>query len=170
MNASLNIWILLILSLLATYTKQCIAFSPTLRGNTHSNKVDTGSEVQQGRATENDNIIKEQAQERSVDLEKKRKLTSPSISSSSNEAVVIKKETKDKNEEEMNRQLAGEAVAKMFSTPVAQWTLAQWGLLLILIWLIGHCMRRCPCITDILACFCCYELFCDDNPAGFVAC
>lgn len=166
MNASMKIWMVLVLSLLATYTKQCLAFSPTLRGNTNSNNDAAG-----GRAIENDTIlVEEQAQVSDIVLEEKRNLSTQSSPSSSNATPLIKKETKEENEEQMERQLAGETVARLFSTPVAQWTLEQWGLLFILIWLAGWFLRRCPCITDLLACFCCYELFCDDHPAGFVAC
>lgn len=70
-------------------------------------------------------------------------------------------------EEEEQRKLNVDTVARLFATPIAQWTLAQWGLLFILIWLAGYFLRRCPCIYDLLACFCCYELFCDPDPVGF---
>jgi hypothetical protein len=73
-------------------------------------------------------------------------------------------------EEEDSRKLGGEAVERLFSTPVAQWTLAQWGLLFVLLWLVRYFLRRCPCIYDMIACYCCYELFCDPDPTGFVPC
>jgi len=78
---------------------------------------------------------------------------------------------RDNRKEGEGRELgAGEAIQRLFATPVNQWTLAQWGLLLVLIWLVGHFLRRCPCIYDMIACYCCYELFCDPEPAGFIAC
>ena len=61
------------------------------------------------------------------------------------------------------------AVDRLFTTPVAQWTLNEWLILFVFIWLVGYFLRRCPCIYDLLACYCCYELFCDPNPAGFSA-
>ena len=71
-------------------------------------------------------------------------------------------------EQQQERKLNMDTVARMFATPIAQWTLSQWALLFVLIWLTGYFLRRCPCIYDLLACYCCYEIFCDPNP-GFLA-
>ena len=69
------------------------------------------------------------------------------------------------------RKLGGEAVFRLFETPIAMWTLGQWALLFVLIWLASYFLNRCcPCFYDLLACFCCYELFCDPDPAGFILC
>ena len=72
----------------------------------------------------------------------------------------------------LNRNLGGEAVADLFTTPIDQWSLAQWGVLFVLMWLSSYFLRRCPCIWDMIACYCCFELLCDPNPdpVGFVAC
>ncbi len=90
-----------------------------------------------------------------------------SVSSQERRETINENERK---EEEDSRKLGGEAVQRLFSTPLAQWTLAQWGLLLVLLWLVGHFLRRCPCIYDMIACYCCYELFCDPDPTSFVPC
>lgn len=92
------------------------------------------------------------------------------VSASSQEIRETNNENKRKEEEYNTRKLGGEAVERLFSTPVAQWTLAQWGLLFVLLWLVGHFLRRCPCIYDMIACYCCYELFCDPDPTSFVPC
>ncbi len=96
-----------------------------------------------------------------------------------NDELISSKQMGDKDnekikeiskEEDMERELAASAFAQLFATPIAQWTLAQWGLLFIILWLVGYFMRRCTCLYDILACYCCYEIFCDPDPVGFVAC
>mmetsp|Transcript_8137 Transcript_8137/g.10340 ORF Transcript_8137/g.10340 Transcript_8137/m.10340 type:complete len:149 (-) Transcript_8137:349-795(-) len=75
--------------------------------------------------------------------------------------------TIDGTEDDQKRHLGAESLARLFSTPIGQWTIHQWIVVFILIWLLGYFLRCCPCIYDILACFCCYELFCDPNPGGF---
>jgi len=70
------------------------------------------------------------------------------------------------------------SVTKLFSTPINEWSLEQFALFLVLIMFVfillgcmccGSCFGRGGggggnCLTDIIACYCCYECCCDDGP------
>ena len=139
---------LILLTLFLAFTTQCQA-STSLRGN-HA--------VEQ--------IIP------IVDSKPQEGLEAQTLSSEMKRVEERKKIDKlsEENTDEEKRKLGGEQVMRLFSTPIAQWTLGQWALLFVLIWLAGYALKCCPCITDILACFCCYELFCANDPGGFIAC
>ena len=69
-----------------------------------------------------------------------------------------------------DRRLVSQVVQRLFTTPVKDWTLEQWLLLLVIFWLVSYFLRRfhCGCLQDILACFCCYSLFCDDGTLAYM--
>jgi hypothetical protein len=71
-----------------------------------------------------------------------------------------------------DRRLVSQAVHQLFTTPVRDWTLQQWLLMLLIFWLVSYFLRRCHCgcLQDILACFCCYSLFCDDGTLAYALC
>jgi hypothetical protein len=145
--------------LLLTLQTQCQASttSSSLRGHDASmhNIQEKVEEV---------NVVK---QELAVDATRTLKSTSTGTEM---KEIIDEININQESEFEKERRLGGEIIARLFNTPIAQWTLSQWLTLFILIWLVGYFFSCCPCIKDLLACFCCYELFCANDPMGFVLC
>ena len=169
-----NISIILTLILAVVFQCQAVA---SLRGNTAVSSNSVGEKVHVAVPTV-DNNKPQQDEDKIYDVTKKvegaksedRDLT---IKADENGLKTLDQDSVkivdgDANEK---RELGGEAVWRLFETPIGNWTLSQFALLFVLLWLASYFLNRCcPCFYDLLACFCCYELFCDPDPAGFMLC
>ena len=65
-----------------------------------------------------------------------------------------------------DRRLLSEGLQSLLTTPLKDWTLQQWLVLLVIFW-VTYNFCCCGCMQDIIACFCCYSLFCNDGYEWF---